>query len=569
MRWFKSMPFKFRLSASFLLVAALPLLFCAFLMARILDSSLSHQTAREGELQLHQMKSRLSAAAGDCLAVCQSMNEENAVALSLLDNKTVDNSQKDSYLFLYQAVQNTSGHPHFSVYDAGGRLRFTTKDVHPRESRLPLYWGLLQMVPSDRQLVLYATDPYLSAGDDILLQAAYPLDLGESGARTGYLVMDFTRAALDWIFGGYHSDRDILILADPRKSPVYCSNPELTKEEVRNLLFSADETGKSRAPSVWAQEPDTGFYLFLKKAAPISASVFQAMQAICILLTLAVLAVSLFMSLLLSRSISRPVSILDTAMKKVRKGDLSVQIHLNRSDELGRLGESFNQMTARLQENIQREVDRQKALNETMLRLYQTQLNPHFLCNTLDTIKWSARMQNNTEIPVLAENLAVILRQSISSRPFITLGEELETIANYVEIQKIRFSGRFIYETEVPDQLETCLVPKMILQPLVENAILHGLEGQTDGYICVFACQEEYETLRIAVTDDGCGMSREMIGWINSGSPERMEGHLGLYNVIQILKLYYGQEYGLHADADPDGTTVSITLPLERRESSV
>ena len=176
---------------------------------------------------------------------------------------------------------------------------------------------------------------------------------------------------------------------------------------------------------------------------------------------------------------------------------MSIRIRTNRQDELGRLTESFNQMTGDLQKYLDDTVQKQKDLNKTTLKLYQTQLNPHFLYNTLDSIKWNARINQVPEIAVLAENLAVILRKSISSRPFITLREELETIESYVEIQKIRFTGRFLYETEIPDQLEDCMVPKMILQPLVENAIIHGLDGCGHGYICIYAFQKEgYLTYR-------------------------------------------------------------------------
>ena len=172
------------------------------------------------------------------------------------------------------------------------------------------------------------------------------------------------------------------------------------------------------------------------------------------------------------------------------------------------------------------------------------------------------------EIAVLAENLAVILRKSISSRPFITLREELETIESYVEIQKIRFTGRFLYETEIPDQLEDCMVPKMILQPLVENAIIHGLDGCGHGYICIYAFQKE-GILNISVTDNGCGMSREMEDWINSDAPAKRDGHLGLYNVINILKIYYGQEYGVKAAVTEDGTTITLRLPVQKEVPDV
>lgn len=107
-------------------------------------------------------------------------------------------------------------------------------------------------------------------------------------------------------------------------------------------------------------------------------------------------------------------------------------------------------------------------------------------------------------------------------------------------------------------------MPKMILQPLVENTILHGLEGRENGYICVYASQTD-SLLRVAVADDGWGMPQEMVDWVNSHFPEKREGHVGLYNVIQILKLHYGQEYGMQAEVIPgQGTTITLTLPLER-----
>ena len=187
-------------------------------------------------------------------------------------------------------------------------------------------------------------------------------------------------------------------------------------------------------------------------------------------------------------------------MEKVKAGDLNIRVHSTRTDELGRLTDSFNGMVRDLKTYLEEKVQQQKDLNETTLRLYQTQLNPHFLYNTLDTIKWNAKINQIPEIAVLAENLAVILRKSISSKPFITLREELDTIDSYIRIQKIRFSGRFLYETEIPDLLEESMIPKMILQPLVENAIIHGLDGCDNGYICIYAAQKD-GALSISVTE--------------------------------------------------------------------
>ncbi len=232
-------------------------------------------------------------------------------------------------------------------------------------------------------------------------------------------------------------------------------------------------------------------------------------------------------------------------------------------DELGELTGAFNRMTTDLKRYVDERVEQQKALSAARLKLYQTQLNPHFLYNTLDTIKWSAKIHQLPEVAVMAENLAGILRQALSSREFVTLKEELETIDSYMAIQKARLPEGFQYEAEVPDSLMSALVPKMLLQPLVENAVLHGVEHDGNGYICIFAAQEGTD-LKISVFDDGRGMPPEVVRWINSPSPEKRDGHLGLYNLISILKIHYGEGYGLKArSGDGEGTTITITLPME------
>ena len=173
----------------------------------------------------------------------------------------------------------------------------------------------------------------------------------------------------------------------------------------------------------------------------------------------------------------------------------------------------FNRMTAELKDRVDEAVEQQKALSAARLRLYQTQLNPHFLYNTLDTIKWSAKIHQLPDVAVMAENLAAILRRAVSSREFVTLEEELETIDSYMAIQKARLPEGFQYETEVPDSLRSAMVPKMLLQPLVENAVIHGVEQDGNGYICIIAAQDG-EDLRISVFDDGRGMPPEVVRWI-------------------------------------------------------
>ena len=567
-----SLSFKNRVFFMCLLATLVPLLISSVVMVHIFTMSLNRQSEGTAKQQITEISERFSRLLEDCENTCAELTADGSAAWNLIDNTTIE-IQKGMYLSLYQAVQEIYGHAQCSVYDAGGRLRFTT-DTLPREGKLPVYWGLLRKASQNEGMTYYRTDPYLAVTNpSILMQGAYSLE-NPHGARTGYVVLDFTRDNFDSVFSGFYSLTDMILILDDHRKPVYCSRPDYSEAQISGIIAElmkpqgTAEAGKGAQQYLCLREPERGFYVILCRQAPISAPAVRMMGTVVLALSLLSLALSLVISEALARHITRPVSRLDKAIAKVKDGDLSIQVKVKTSDELGRLTESFNQMVKDLKRYLEDRVQRQKDLNETTLRLYQTQLNPHFLYNTLDTIKWSAKIHQIPEIAVLAENLAVILRKSISSKPFIQLREELDTIESYIKIQKIRFAGRFLYETEIPDMLEDCVIPKMILQPLVENAIIHGLDGCANGYICIYAAQKD-GILRISVTDDGCGMGQEMLDWMNSPNPAKRDGHLGLYNVIQILKLYYGEEYGIQAESDTSGTTVTIRLPAKKEAPHV
>ena len=196
----------------------------------------------------------------------------------------------------------------------------------------------------------------------------------------------------------------------------------------------------------------------------------------------------------------------------------------------------------------------------------QAQLNPHFLYNTLDTMKWVAKANHIPEIATLASKLAKILRTSISQVQFITLKEEMELVESYAEIQKIRFYGKFCFEYELPEEIKQCRIPKLIVQPIVENAVIHGLADCDEGHIYVKAMEKDGK-LHIEVQDDGCGISREMMEQLNSRDREQLTGHLGFYNVDTIIRLHYGDEYGVQVETpERGGTKVTIVIPAEHGE---
>ena len=258
------------------------------------------------------------------------------------------------------------------------------------------------------------------------------------------------------------------------------------------------------------------------------------------------------------------VNELDEAMERVEKGDYAAELSSDREDEMGRLTASFNRMTREYRQNLERSVQRERELNETELSMMQAQLNPHFLYNTLDSIKWLGVTNGVPQVAAVASGLAVLLRAGISGDRLITLERELELLEKYLDIQSLRFEDRFAWEIDVDERFQHCIVPKLILQPLVENSIIHGVANMDDGYIKLSA-REKSGTLILSVQDNGVGIPQDVLDWLNDPDRDVPGGHLGLKNVDRIVRLYYGGDYGISAySAVGEGSRVELRLPMNK-----
>ena len=209
-------------------------------------------------------------------------------------------------------------------------------------------------------------------------------------------------------------------------------------------------------------------------------------------------------------------------------------------------------------------MQRERELNETKLRMLQSQLNPHFLYNTLDCMKWLGVTHGVNQVATLATDLAALLRAGISGDERITLEDELELIQRYLDIQEIRFGDRFVCELDVDERFQYCIVPKLVLQPLVENAIIHGVADSDEGFIKLWA-EEDNGDMLLYVSDNGPGIPKDVLRRLNNH--ETIPGsHLGLNNIDRIIRLYYGPAYGLTAQVTEEGSLVCLRLPMEKGE---
>lgn len=308
--------------------------------------------------------------------------------------------------------------------------------------------------------------------------------------------------------------------------------------------------------------------------------------AICIICCL----IAMLISLRLSYSISKPLRNLSAMMGKVGEGDFSVFINDDSGDEVGNLSRHFNKMVAEVQKLI-KEVYREQYLKQKAeLKSLRMQINPHFLYNTLESINWMARIKKVPEIGEMVKALGDLMRVSISGDDFITLEDELKNVANYLKIQKFRYGNRFESHINMDECLRKVKIPKLTLQPIVENAIVHGLEGKIENGCINIICSISGNNIKIVVSDDGIGMPEDVTAMLNSlFQPQHREAgkddetaasldvrsdaesigekhtHIGLINVDRRIKLYYGQEYGIFVTSDlGSGTSVSVTFPMKQ-----
>ena len=288
-------------------------------------------------------------------------------------------------------------------------------------------------------------------------------------------------------------------------------------------------------------------------------------QSIYVLVAMGLMAVALFFSRFVAKSITLPIQRLCDSMERVQEGDFSVSdIVVDSENEIGSLTKSFNVMTQRIHELMAQNIREQEAKRKSELKALQSQINPHFLYNTLDSIIWMAEGKKNEEVVLMTASLARLLRQSISNEDeLVSIGQEIEYARGYLTIQKMRYKDKLEFRIEVePSTLNIRLI-KLVLQPVIENAIYHGLKyKESRGLLLVKGFMKNGNAV-LQVIDDGVGMDQETLDHIYER--HKVDYHsngVGIYNVQKRLQLYYGNEYGIVYESKPgEGTTATITIP--------
>lgn len=312
-------------------------------------------------------------------------------------------------------------------------------------------------------------------------------------------------------------------------------------------------------------------YLYFNPLTNINESIQEITWLV--LLVMAVTAVlSIVAALVFYYYINSPIGQLSTAMAHMERGSLDIRVDLRRKDELGKLGEGFNQMSEKIRElilDIEREQDEKRRAE---IRFLQAQITPHFLYNTLNSIKSLARLNRTEDAAQMTTSLISLLRCVNNGEELITLMQEVEYVKNYASVMSFRKNHHFQIEEELEEETWDLKIPKFSLQPFVENSIIHGFsrsapafddgEQKNESFIIRIHTWLEKGHLYIRIEDNGKGFSREKIGE-KTGENGMKFTHVGIANVEERIRLYFGEEYGVQVESEEGkGTAVTLKLPL-------
>lgn len=382
-------------------------------------------------------------------------------------------------------------------------------------------------------------------------------------------------------------DREGRIVYHPRQELIYSN---LEREHIDMVLqhdagaFSVHDGRDERIYTV-SSSPRTGWRIV---GVSYEAEMVQnrtLIQRYYFWWTLVCIVLAILVAVLISRHLSRPILELRTTMQAVERGDFDISATVRSNNEIGELARDFNIMLARIKELVQRNAEEQEEKRRSELLVLQNQITPHFLYNTLDSVIWMAEGRRHDEVVMMVSSLARLLRLSISrGDELVSIRDEMEHIRSYLTIQKLRYRDKLDFRIDVDPGVSSLQVPKVILQPLVENAIYHGIKPREEGG-CVRVTGEICgETVVLVVSDNGAGMDEKHRAALLDGEGRiaadltpavvnhrsiRVRGRngsrVGVRNVNERIKLYFGEPYGLvFRSVVGEGTTVEIRLPVVR-----
>lgn len=406
----------------------------------------------------------------------------------------------------------------------------------------------------------------------------------QTGKAEGIFFIDLNYSAINTLCEKISlGKRGYIFIEDKKGSLIYHPQQQLVQAglktestdkvlQMENGSFIEEEGMESRLYTIRSSE-ETGWTVAGVSYVRELMKDENKTQVAYLLIATALFILAMALSVVLASEIIRPLAELKESMKEVQKGNFDHAEFVTRGEnEIASLGNAFNIMTEKIQDLMEENVQEQIQKRKMELNALQSQINPHFLYNTLDSIIWMGESGKNKEVVLMTSSLAKLLRQSISNEDeIVTIDRELSYTRSYLEIQKMRYRDELEFEMDVDREILKKSIVKLVVQPIVENAIYHGIKNmETKGMIYITGTMDDSKVVLI-IQDNGVGMDEQTLEKIlDNKHADTKSSKVGVYNVHNRLQLYYGKEYGLSYKSMPEcGTTVYITIPNPNREEWV
>ena len=543
-----------RLLAYLLFGGLFPLLLASMMILYTADSVYENTQAKSGRAEVQ----RISREIDNLVVNCQRLMNPLLVrreSIAFLRGERAD--VEHIYGDLYTILAGRSGEMAIYLLSADGTQVIATDDL-PRDYRLPehLHWGLIGRATAQQDWVIASADRYEADRRETVFSMARAIRQG--GELLGFAVIDVRREALVPLIQRVQDGSEGQIILTDRYNYVMMDMLDHHHEGFSSVLSGSEEGASESVFRDYSySSQDTGFTVHLRQR--LDSTPLDYLFRLVLMVDAVALSITAYLAYRLSRHLWRPLHTLAMAMRRVRsRDDFSVQVDVQRSDEIGELALTFNNLVTHIRTLLAENRERERTLRVAQVKSLTEMIKPHFMYNTLNLIKWSAKLGDSEGAADIAVQLGKLLRASVSMKEFVTVAEELTFLRTYLKIQQRRFDGRLKVTVRVASSAYGCYVPKLILQPLVENAIQHGIEMTEGGGRIEITGAMEDNYLVFRVKDNGQGMSLERRQEVLA---RRDDNHFGLYNVHMRAVLNGDETCGIELHSmEGKGTEVILTL---------
>ena len=587
--WIANRSIRFKLLVTFFVIIFFSILTLGILGGRMYKRSIEEETVSHTIQIMNQVKNQITIYVQQMDSIVYYLQNESAIIEFLKLKPPVPSevsfplkTEVNRFLGLYE-----NKHPEIAGILLAGANGSFTSDSMERITRDPLteeeWYQLAVKEPDTFHLISHPIGRNIRAkhnlSADQVMSFVKAVKEPQTGNPLGVILIDMKleliRSLIEPVLLGKSGFIFIMddrggVVYSPVNPIVYRIAPEWFEGGSGNMIKSINGLPYQ---IIFNTFPDIGWRICGVFPLRESLKVVYDLQFYTVVIALITFFAASVASWIFTDSIIRPVRKLRSLMKKVEAGELHLRFHSRTNDEIGQLGNSFNKMVEEIKNLINLVVHEQREKREIELKALQAQIKPHFLYNTLDTIQWMAYERDAQDIVDIVIALTNLFRISLSKgNEFIPLAEELRHIESYLIIQMARYENKLQYSIEVPDEIRTCIVLKIMLQPLVENSIYHGIKMKQGKGTIRIRGEQAGSVLILSVEDDGIGIPPGQLNQLRAELErprvdERSSGY-GLFNVHERIQLSYGTAYGLTVDSKyGEGTVVRIVLPLTRNET--